>query len=307
MCAAYSDHYPSEQRHTVLAMRVAFVGKGGAGKSSLAGTFARVLARTGQCVLALDSDPMPGMAFSLGVKSTDAGLPDDAVEEYDEAGRSQYRLREGLTGAAAVEQYSTHGPDGVHFLQLGKARGARWNNTRQHFAFQRVLDDLPGEGWNVVGDLPGGTRQPFLTWGRYAETFLVVVEPTPASVLTGRRLARLASSEGAPRVAVVANKVRVPNEAKQVSERTGLALVGAVPFDPNLEEADRLGRAVLDHDPAGSTATAVRSLVEALREDERGRHEDRRGRQGRVREDDDLRGARPNARTVRLGNPRAGL
>ncbi len=32
-------------------MRVAFVGKGGAGKSSLAGTFARVLAGTGERVL----------------------------------------------------------------------------------------------------------------------------------------------------------------------------------------------------------------------------------------------------------------
>ncbi len=250
-------------------MRVAFVGKGGAGKSSLAGTFARVLARTGQRVLALDSDPMPGMAFSLGVEPTDAGLPDDAVEEYEEESRRQYRLRPGLTGTGAVEQYATRGPDGVHLLQLGKARGARWHNTRQHFGFQRILDDLPGDGWSVVGDLPGGTRQPFLTWGRYAETFLVVVEPTPASVLTGRRLARLAASKGAPRVVVVANKVRDTHEAEQVAERTGLTLAGVVPFDPSVGVADRMGRAVLDHDPAGPTATAVRSLVDALREDER--------------------------------------
>jgi CO dehydrogenase maturation factor len=246
-------------------MRVAFVGKGGAGKSSLAGTFARVLAASGERVLALDSDPMPGMAFSLGAEQSDAGLPDDAVEEYDEDGRRRYRLRAGLTGTAAVEQYGVRTRDGVHFLQLGKARGPRWNNTRQHFGYQRVLDDLPGDGWSVVGDLPGGTRQPFLTWGRYAETFLVVVEPTPASLLTGRRLAKLASAASAPRVVVVANKVRAPEDAEQVAERTGLPLAGSVPFDPALIEADRLGRAVLDHDPHGATATAVRSLVAALR------------------------------------------
>lgn len=241
------------------------MGKGGAGKSSLAGTFARVLAGTGQRVLALDSDPMPGMAFSLGVGQTDAGLPDDAVEEYDEGGRRCFRLREGLTGLAAVEQYAVHGPDGVRFLQLGKARGRRWNNSRQHFGYQRVLDDLPGEGWNVVGDLPGGTRQPFFTWGRYAETYLVVVEPTPASLLTGRRLAKLATTATAPRVMVVANKVHKPQDAEHVAERTGLALLGAVPFDPTVGEADRLGLAVLDHDPDSPTATAVRSLVAALR------------------------------------------
>ncbi|MBA3525268.1 MAG: hypothetical protein H0T85_12130 [Geodermatophilaceae bacterium] len=245
-------------------MRVAFVGKGGAGKSSLAGTFARVLARTGQRVLALDSDPMPGLAFSLGVSQSDAGLPDDAVEEYESDGRRRYRLRAGLSGPDAVELYAAHGPDGVRFLQLGKARGPRWSNTRQHFGFQQVLDDLPGAGWSVVGDLPGGTRQPFLTWGRYAETFLVVVEPTPSSILTGRRLARLAAGERAPNVVVVANKVREPHDADMVAARTGLTLVGAIPFDPAVGDADRLGRAVLDVEPEGPTATAVRSLVLAV-------------------------------------------
>lgn len=247
-------------------MRVAFVGKGGAGKSSLAGTFARTLAASGERVLALDSDPMPGLAFSLGAAQSDAGLPDDVVQEQQgRKGPGRFRLREGLTGAAAVEQYAISAADGVRFLQLGKARGPRWNNTRAHFAFQRVLDDLPGEGWSIVGDLPAGTRQPFMTWGRYARTFLVVVEPTPASLLTARRLARLAGSEQVPRVVAVANKVRTPADAEQVAERTGLRVVGAVPFDPAVGEADRLGRALLDHDPGGPAATAVGWLVHDLR------------------------------------------
>ncbi len=245
-------------------MRVAFVGKGGAGKSSLAGTFARLLARAGEPVLALDSDPMPGMAFSLGVDPVDGGLPDEVVEPYDDSeGRRRYRLRPGLDGAAAVEQHAVRGPDGVYFLQLGKARGPRWDNTLQHHAYQRVLDDLP-QGWSVVGDLPGGTRQPFMTWGRFAETFLVVVEPTPPSLLTGRRLARLSAMQSAPRVAAVANKVRDRDDSLLVAERTGLEVAAAVPFDPGVAEADRLGRAVLDHAPGGATATALRCLAAEL-------------------------------------------
>lgn len=248
-------------------MRVAFVGKGGVGKSSLAGTFARLLARTGERVLALDSDPMPGLAFSLGMDRLDEGLPDDAVQDYDGDGRDRYRLRDGLTGPGAVEQYAASAPDGVHVLQLGKARGPKWNNTRQHVAFQAVLDDLPGDGWSIVGDLPGGTRQPFMTWGRYAETFLVVVEPTPASMLTARRLARLAAMSGAPRVAAVVNRVKDPSDLDRVGQRTGLPVLGGVPFDPSLATADRLGRAILDHDPEGTTAVAVRSLVDELRQE----------------------------------------
>jgi CO dehydrogenase maturation factor len=245
-------------------MRVAFVGKGGAGKSSIAGTFARLLAATGERVLALDSDPMPGLAFALGVEQTDAGLPDEAVEEYEEDGRRRFRVAGGLSGTDAVEKYAVRGPNGVRFLQLGKARGPRWNNTPQHFGFQRILDDVPQAGWSIVGDLPAGTRQPFFGWGRYASTFLVVAEPTPASLLTGRRLARLAAMKTGPQVLVVANKVREPGDAQEVARRTGLPLLGAVPFDPALADADRRGKAVLDHDPGGPTASAVRSLVSAL-------------------------------------------
>lgn len=245
-------------------MRVAFVGKGGAGKSSIAGTFARLLAATGEPVLALDSDPMPGLAFSLGVERVDAGIPDEAVEEYEQDGRRRYRLRAGLSAGEVVERYAARGPDGVRFLQLGKARGPRWDNARPHAAFQQVIDELPAEGWSVVGDLPGGTRQAFATWGRYARTFLVVAEPTPASLLTGRRLARLTGMASAPRVVAVANKVHEPEDAERVAKGTGLAVLGAVPFDPALVTADRLGRSLLDCDPHGPAVAAVRSIVRAL-------------------------------------------
>jgi CO dehydrogenase nickel-insertion accessory protein CooC1 len=42
-------------------------GKSGAGKSLIVATFARVLGASGEHVLVLDPDPMPGLAFSLGL------------------------------------------------------------------------------------------------------------------------------------------------------------------------------------------------------------------------------------------------
>ncbi|HUG84110.1 MAG TPA: ArsA-related P-loop ATPase, partial [Euzebya sp.] len=85
-------------------MRVAFVGKGGAGKSAIAGTLARLLARTGGDVLAVDSDPMPGLALSLGVPVSDAPIPDDAVEERPEGSEGpRFTLRADLTAHEAVQ------------------------------------------------------------------------------------------------------------------------------------------------------------------------------------------------------------
>jgi CO dehydrogenase maturation factor len=251
-------------------VRVAFVGKGGAGKSSVAGTVARLLARAGEQVLALDSDPMPGMALAVGVPDVDAGIPDEAVEEHEVDGRRRYRLRPGLTADEVVEQYAVHAPDGLRFLQLGKARGPRWENSRPHAAFQHVLDGL-GDGRTVVGDLPAGTRQAFQGWGRYARTVVVVAEPTAASVLSARRLSRLAQMRTAPRVVVVASRTREPGDGELVAARTGLPLLGTVPFDPALQEAARAGLAPVDHAPDAPAVRAVASLVDRLREEEQAR------------------------------------
>ncbi len=250
-------------------VRIAFVGKGGAGKSSIAGTFARLLAATGRPVLALDADPMPGLAVAVGVGvGVDAGIPDEAVQAYDDEGRRRFRLRPGLSPVEVVDRYSVRGPDGVRFLQLGKARGAVWHNAPQHAAFQAVLDNVPFEKWNVVGDHPAGTRQAFQGWGRYAHTIVVVVEPIPASILSGRRLARLAEMSNAPRVVVVASKVSGAADARDVADRVGLDLLGWVPLDPLLGEAARTGQAPVDRDADGPAVRAVGSLVTILTAEE---------------------------------------
>ncbi|CAN5501143.1 carbon monoxide dehydrogenase accessory protein CooC [soil metagenome] len=249
-------------------LRVAFVGKGGVGKSAIAGTFARVLARAGHDVLAIDSDPMPGLAFSLGVESSDAAIPDDAVDQRPEGEEGPwYRLRAGLSASAAVECYATLGPDGVRFLQFGKLRGGVASIARSQHAFRQIVAELPPDRWSLVGDLPGGTRQPFFGWADFADTVLVVTEPTIKSIFAARRLARLALTEDGPgRIVVLANKVREPGDADHVGRRTGLPVIGAVPWDEALADAERRGLAPIDEAPDSPAVLAIGSLVHELTE-----------------------------------------
>ena len=58
-------------------MRVAIAGKGGTGKTTISGTLARVLARQGRQVLAIDADTTPNLAVTLGVS------PENAQEMMD--------------------------------------------------------------------------------------------------------------------------------------------------------------------------------------------------------------------------------
>ncbi|MGI8807596.1 MAG: ArsA-related P-loop ATPase [Acidimicrobiales bacterium] len=252
-------------------MRLAFVGKGGAGKSAIAGTFARQLAREDHKVLAIDSDPLPGLAFSLGLAiDRTPPIPDGAVIERKEGEEGpRWRLNPDVDPFDAVEQWSVEAPDGVRFLQFGKIMGDPKNLWKSQMAFRFVINKLPAGRWNVIGDLPGGTRQAFTGWGSWANTILIVVEPTAKSLLSGRRLARMADldPENPKRVMVVASKVREPDDVEMIAKGTGLEVIASVPWDEELAEAERRQMAPIDFAPDCPAVRAVESLVERLSEE----------------------------------------
>ena len=245
-------------------IRVAFVGKGGAGKSTIAGTFARLLARRGQPVLALDSDPMPGLPYSLGVGVDDNPIPDDVVVPGPE-GRPRWVLRPDLNAADIVDRYAAECPDGVRYLQFGNLWGPVVRLQQAQHAWSQVVSELDRDSWHLVGDLPGGTRQAMFGWARYADTVCVVVEPTVKSMHTARRLLTLSGAAWGPSCLVlVVNKARNGSDAARISERLGLEAAAVVPYDIDTGRADRRGAAPLDAAPDGSLASAVDVLVDRI-------------------------------------------
>ncbi len=57
-------------------MKIAISGKGGVGKTTLAGVMARILAKRGRKVLAIDADPDSNLASAIG-------LPKEALAKLD--------------------------------------------------------------------------------------------------------------------------------------------------------------------------------------------------------------------------------
>ena len=240
-------------------MRVAFVGKGGAGKSTLCGTFARLLARRGHRVLALDVDTVPGLAFSLGVPLRDEGLPEEMGERQEGRG---WVIRDAVTAAELVERYAVPAADGVLFLQLGKLPGrVRPGSTT---AFRHVLEEFRADGWSLVGDLAGGTRQPFFGWGDFAEVVAIVVEPSAKAMLSARRLAGLAGTVEGATVGMVANKVHGADDLELIAAGVDLPVLGAVPYDEQLAAGDRAGRPPIEAAPDSPAVAAIEGLVATL-------------------------------------------
>jgi CO dehydrogenase maturation factor len=71
-----------------LALRVAIAGKGGSGKTTIAGTLSRLLAARGRRVLAVDGDTNPNLAQTLGLPRDEAAgpmaLPGDLLQRIED-------------------------------------------------------------------------------------------------------------------------------------------------------------------------------------------------------------------------------
>ena len=245
---------------------LAVAGKGGAGKSVIAGTLARVLARRGHNVLAIDSDPMPGLARSLGIEDPATPPLQDAAEKPD---GERWRLKPGVGPARAVARFSTPAPDGVRLLQLGKAdKDGLTNINASVNAFLRVVHRLHEptslRSLTIVGDLPAGPRHPAAGFAPYASLYVVIVEPGSQSALTARRVARIAREHRNASVLFVANKVEGEEDLERVARLLGEPAALWIPADPAVAAAERAGTALLDAAPDAPAVAAVERLADAI-------------------------------------------
>jgi CO dehydrogenase maturation factor len=92
-------------------MRIVVAGKGGAGKTTVSGTLARLLAREGADVLALDCDanPMLGVSLGAGMERTELLV---GVRQGLDAGETEHQP----TVEGMVATFGTQAPDGVRLV-----------------------------------------------------------------------------------------------------------------------------------------------------------------------------------------------
>lgn len=251
-----------------VGLRLVIAGKGGSGKSLLAGTLARILARRGQRVLTLDSDLMPGLSLSLGLGPDSSAMLTDAVERTDEG---RWRLRKGTGPVRAVMHYSALAPDGVRHLQCGKFDTEGMPPIIGSVnGFYRVVHRLHRartfDSWTIIGDLPAGPRQLAYRWAPYAETVLLCVEPSWKSALTARRVASIARSEGGRTVLPVASKIHEADDRRAVEEMLGEPVIAAIPSDEAVTRAERAGLAPIDQAPDCAAVRAIVAIADIVQE-----------------------------------------
>ena len=103
-------------------MKLAVAGKGGSGKTSISGTLARLLARQGHKVLAIDGDSNPNLALTLGMpleRMTDMPTLSRDLLRRTEAGPELTKTLDEV-----CDTHSMRGPDGVTLLVMAHPQHA---------------------------------------------------------------------------------------------------------------------------------------------------------------------------------------
>lgn len=251
---AAADEATRQAARRRLGVRVAVIGKGGAGKTMISATLARLVARQGRRVLAADLDTNPGLAISLGLElgPDAAGVP-SSLEEHAGAAYG-WRLASGITPDEVVERYAVSAPDGVRFLSLGKIDEPEKQAAKQTVvAVRQVLNGFGEPDWDVLGDMEAGPTTPFERYHAFADHVVLVVGPAWRSALTARRLLPIVADLP---VTIVANRFRDEPDHPELEPAV------RIPYDADVANAERMGVAPLDYCPDAPAVRAVEELAE---------------------------------------------
>ncbi|MDQ4077962.1 MAG: helix-turn-helix domain-containing protein [Chloroflexota bacterium] len=253
-------------------MKIAIAGKGGVGKTTIAGTLARLLARDHQAVLALDADSNPNLAVSLGIP-TDQAEHVPAVQSglaewrEDEQGNAYVHLRQSLPQLMA--NYGKSAPDGVQLLVMGEVLEASVGcRCEAHAVARGITHHLVEEAGVIVLDMEAGLEHLGRGTTEHVDLLLIVVEPYYRALMTGAKVQELAEQLGLPHIAVVANRVRSAAEreaVEQFCQNHDLDLIAVIPFDEAMVAAETAGVAPVDYAPGSPAVQAIDNLATAIR------------------------------------------
>jgi len=241
-----------------LFMKIAISGKGGVGKTTLAGVMALILAQRGKKVLAIDADPDANLASALGFpeemvgKLTPLVAMTPLVEERTGAKKGTYGAMFKLN--PRVDDI----PDefgvsyrGVKLLVLGAiSQGGAGCFCPENVLLKSLMRHLfIGRDEAVIVDMEAGLEHLGRGSTEFVDALIVVVEPGLRSISTTKQIRKLAADLGVKKVLAVGNKIATEEDRRIIEEHlSDFEVLGHLSFNPKILQADRDGVSPYDID-----------------------------------------------------------
>jgi CO dehydrogenase maturation factor len=224
-----------------MSLTIAMAGKGGTGKTTIAGLLIRFLLKRGmKPILAVDADANANLNEVLGLKvEATLGEAREGIKDQVPAGMTrdiymQYKVEEAL-----VEN------EGYDLIVMGRPEGAGCY-CHANTLLSQYMERLCGNYQVVVMDNEAGMEHISRLVARSADILLIVSDPTQRGIMAAKRIHDLARELklDIKKDYLIINRVdgELPAEVKEAADSAGLNIAGCVPEDELVSRYDTEGR-----------------------------------------------------------------
>jgi CO dehydrogenase maturation factor len=225
-----------------MGFKIAVSGKGGTGKTTLAGLLITVLMRDNKKpVLAIDADANATLSETLGV------TPENTIGDLrEDTRRNITAIPTGIPKETFIElrvQEAITEGEGFDLLVMGRPEGSGCY-CYVNSVLRAYIDALAENYPYIVMDNEAGMEHLSRRTSKGADVLIICSDPSVRGVRTAERIALMAAEEDMliGRVCLVFGRMHpgtaLPDTVRQAAADSGLEVVGVVPFDPIIEELD---------------------------------------------------------------------
>lgn len=247
---------------------IAITGKGGVGKTTVAGILiSRLIANGCEPVLAVDADPNTCLDEVLGVKA-EKSIGRVREEARDE---SQKGMASGVSKQQMIEMKIAESlveADSFDLIAMGRSEGPGcycYANNILKQAIGTISESYP----YVVLDNEAGLENLSRRIVQHVDVLIMVTDPSKRGIDTVRRLYELTIEMGIKfdKLAVIVNRLRndsVPDYAMRLMESTRADMVIGLPDDDLLAEYAEAGQAVVGLSADNPVVAKIDDLIKEL-------------------------------------------
>jgi CO dehydrogenase maturation factor len=255
-------------------LKIAVSGKGGVGKTLVSGTLAGYFAQKGYKVMAIDADPSPNLALTLGIPVEEANkiVPiSENAKLLDEKTRTDYPgvFKLHFTVDDIIEENGMKSPTGVNLLVMGTVKSAGSGCACGANAVVRELlrHMIVDRDEIVIVDMEAGVEHMGRGTASHVDIMLIVADSSRKSLEIAKKLTGFAHQAGIENVLIIGNRVRDAEEKELITDFTqknGLELLALIPYDDIVVKADRVGEPPLKYAETSESVKAIEAIGNKL-------------------------------------------
>ncbi len=254
-------------------MKIAISGKGGTGKTFVAGSLARAFSEDGYRTLALDADTSPNLGLTLGISPDELRAVTPLSENRDMIGAKTgtdypgvYRLSFEVDDIVRDAVIPT--PAGPGLIVMGTVRSMGGGCAcPAHSLVREVMRHLIVDRTEVIiMDMEAGVEHLGRGTAGSVDMMLVITDATVRALDAARSIVSLARQGGIPRLGLVGNRVRDLHQEdiiRAAARRMAIPVDGMIPYDQAVADAevDSPATSVLHDSPSRKEIDRIKKRI----------------------------------------------